>query len=561
MSGGRAAAKAGTRSSGNGVKPEPLPPHDVDAEEAVIASLLVDPEAMYKVSPIITPVDFFREKNAWAFEACLALSERGESVNQITVAHELSQRRRLEEVGGVAYLSRLVTDLPTSIGVEHYAAIVQETAARRRCVSLAQALARAAYSGDDVDIVLDRLEETRENAPAVAAVEIGATPEPEPLEDLIEGLQKVGSLAGFYGTEGVAKTILAIYRDVCLAAGLPFLGRPVRRSIVMFTDFELYEDEFARNAWPIARGLGLERPPDGLFYLQADRPLLEMMPAIRAAIRRTGADSLTIDSLSMAGVVDEGSALAARRELVGLGVSVCLIDHQARPQRVEPYAAKAPYGTRFKEAMLASLFQIELAEVQPPGGIDLLLRDKKNRHGPHRPDMGVRISFGAGAVTVEAIDPEASLGLVEKLGGFERTLTALKRLGKAMPKEIAEHTGLSLASVKTFLSRAKRIGLAADSPGQTSRDPHLWRPSTSTPSTRDEKPAARVDPLIGVSTHQRGERAGETSTRSTPESTRAVNADGETCRLCDGDVEMYTPAGVPLCAEHAQERTSKGVNP
>src|SRR3972149_4756976 len=100
---------------------EKLPPHDIEAEEAVIASLLVDAEAIYKVAPKLKAEDFFREKNAWVYEACRALWDRNESLNQITVAHELARRGRLEEVGGASYLSRLVSDLPTSAGVEHYA--------------------------------------------------------------------------------------------------------------------------------------------------------------------------------------------------------------------------------------------------------------------------------------------------------------------------------------------------------------------------------------------------------------------------------------------------------
>ena len=68
---------------------ETLPPHDIDAEEAVIASLLVDSEAIYKVAPRLKSEDFFREKNAWVYDACRALWDRSESLNQITVAHEL----------------------------------------------------------------------------------------------------------------------------------------------------------------------------------------------------------------------------------------------------------------------------------------------------------------------------------------------------------------------------------------------------------------------------------------------------------------------------------------
>src|SRR3972149_4067617 len=138
---------------------EKLPPPDVEAEEAVIASLLVDPEAIYRVAPTLKPDDFFREKNAWAFEACLALWGRNESINQITVSHELARRGRLEEVGGAAYLSRLVTELPTSVGVEHYAGLVQRDSSYRRLISAAGQIAQMAYhAGPDVGDVLARAE-------------------------------------------------------------------------------------------------------------------------------------------------------------------------------------------------------------------------------------------------------------------------------------------------------------------------------------------------------------------------------------------------------------------
>ena len=127
---------------------EKLPPNDVEAEEAVIASLLVDPEAIYKVAPKLNPEDFFREKNAWVYQACKALWDRSESINQITVAHELARRDKLEAVGGVSYLSRLVTELPTSVGVEHYATIIQRDAIYRRLISAASNIAQIAYQGE-----------------------------------------------------------------------------------------------------------------------------------------------------------------------------------------------------------------------------------------------------------------------------------------------------------------------------------------------------------------------------------------------------------------------------
>ena len=138
---------------------EKLPPHDIEAEEAVIASLLVDAEAIYKVAPKLNADDFFREKNAWVYEACLALWDRSESINQITVSHELARRNRLEDVGGASYLSRLVTELPTSVGVEHYAGIVDRDATYRKLISAAGQIAQIAYQGGaDVGDVLARAE-------------------------------------------------------------------------------------------------------------------------------------------------------------------------------------------------------------------------------------------------------------------------------------------------------------------------------------------------------------------------------------------------------------------
>ena len=138
---------------------ERLPPHDIQAEEAVIASLLVDDEAIFKVAPILHAQDFFRETNGWTYDACLALWERNEPLNQVTVAHELARRERLEQIGGLSYLSQLVTNLPTAVGVENYAQIVKRDAIYRQMVSVAGSIAQIAYQGGaDLDGALGKID-------------------------------------------------------------------------------------------------------------------------------------------------------------------------------------------------------------------------------------------------------------------------------------------------------------------------------------------------------------------------------------------------------------------
>ncbi|MPZ49857.1 MAG: replicative DNA helicase [Dehalococcoidia bacterium] len=138
---------------------EQLPPHDIQAEESVVASLLVDDEAIFKVAPVLQPRDFFREINGWTYEACLALWERSETINQVTVAHELDRRGRLEDAGGLTFLSDLVMNLPTPIGVEHYAQIVKRDATYRQMIGVATRIAQVAYEGGpDLDDALSRAE-------------------------------------------------------------------------------------------------------------------------------------------------------------------------------------------------------------------------------------------------------------------------------------------------------------------------------------------------------------------------------------------------------------------
>ncbi|MEZ4504104.1 MAG: replicative DNA helicase [Dehalococcoidia bacterium] len=124
-----------------------LPPHDVGAEEAVLASMLLDDEAYARVLPIVDPEDFFREQNRWCFEAALTVAERGESITIPTVAHELLVAGHLDAVGGEPFLVELASKYYTAVGVEAHARIVARDALYRRMIDAAGQIARIAYDG------------------------------------------------------------------------------------------------------------------------------------------------------------------------------------------------------------------------------------------------------------------------------------------------------------------------------------------------------------------------------------------------------------------------------
>jgi replicative DNA helicase len=137
-----------------------LPPHNVEAEEAVLGSLFVDPDSITETAIFLKPEAFYREKNRWVYEACLALYDRNEAINQITAAQELATQGRLEAIGGAGYLSLLVERLPTSLHVEHYARIVHRLSVMRRLISAAGQIAAIGYEAEaDLDSALNKAED------------------------------------------------------------------------------------------------------------------------------------------------------------------------------------------------------------------------------------------------------------------------------------------------------------------------------------------------------------------------------------------------------------------
>jgi len=139
---------------------EKLPPHDIDAEEAVIGSLLIDGAAIYKITTFLHQPDFYHEQNQWLYGACLSLYQRSEAINQITVAQELDREKKLESCGGAAYLSHLISIVPTPLDIEHYAQIVYRLSVSRHLIDAARQIEAIGYQADpDVGTSLSRAED------------------------------------------------------------------------------------------------------------------------------------------------------------------------------------------------------------------------------------------------------------------------------------------------------------------------------------------------------------------------------------------------------------------
>lgn len=135
-------------------------PQDIEAEEAVNGSLLIDPDAILKVAGNLKAEDFFSETNRWIYQACITLYQRNNAINQVTVAHELLHQNKFEQASGSSYLSHLISVVPTSLHIEYYAQIVSRMAVMRRLISAADHISTIGYNaGADVDISLSKAED------------------------------------------------------------------------------------------------------------------------------------------------------------------------------------------------------------------------------------------------------------------------------------------------------------------------------------------------------------------------------------------------------------------
>ena len=140
---------------------ERLLPHNLEAEEAVIGSLLIDGECFSRVAPVLQPGDFYRERNQLCFAAAQALFQRDQAIDQLTLAGELQRTEKLDAVGGMAYLSHLVSITPTSAHSEEYAEIVSRTSTMRKLIDAATQISALGYNDtDDVDATLRQAEDT-----------------------------------------------------------------------------------------------------------------------------------------------------------------------------------------------------------------------------------------------------------------------------------------------------------------------------------------------------------------------------------------------------------------
>ena len=136
-----------------------LPPQSVEAEQCLLGSLLLDNTAIIKIADSVVAKDFYKAIHQEIYQAMVDLFEKSEPVDMVSVKNRLKSKKKLEEIGGNAYLSSLMNSVPTATHVLSYAKIVQQKRILRDLINASYDIGAMGYNeSEDVDLILDQAE-------------------------------------------------------------------------------------------------------------------------------------------------------------------------------------------------------------------------------------------------------------------------------------------------------------------------------------------------------------------------------------------------------------------
>lgn len=136
----------------------PIPPHSIEAEQALLGSLLLEPTAWARIASLVGSSDFYRADHRIIFAAIAKLHDKRQAIDAVTVSDYLERRGTLSETGGLAYIGRLASDTPSAANIETYAAAVRERSSLRRLKGIADGIAGSAADAGErtaADLIAD----------------------------------------------------------------------------------------------------------------------------------------------------------------------------------------------------------------------------------------------------------------------------------------------------------------------------------------------------------------------------------------------------------------------
>jgi replicative DNA helicase len=310
-----------------------LPPQNLDAEQSVLGSLLIDRDAIIQVAPILKHEDFYQPSHSVIYQAINDLYTRQEPTDVVTLTDELTRRDKLETVGGVSYLTSLVSVVPTAVHVEYYARIVERTATLRRLIDAGTKVVGIAFrEGIDTQEALDEAEQAVFDV-SQNRVPRGFTPIKDVLDELFDQMSEgggrvMGVPTGFIGLDrvlgGLQKSDLIILAarpsvgKTALALSMSYNAAVLHNKIVGFISLEMSSQQIVQRLLASETGINSHR-------LRMGQINDDEWSAVSRAYGKLSEASVFIDDGGISTVTDVRTK--ARRLQAEYGLDLLVIDY------------------------------------------------------------------------------------------------------------------------------------------------------------------------------------------------------------------------------------------
>jgi len=367
-------------------------PYEPEAERAVLGAILLDPSALLMVIEKVRDEEFYIEAHRLIYATCLALHERGQAVDLLTVTNYLREQGQLERVGGASYLSSMVDALPDVANVTHYGEIVHDKSVKRRLIVAAQKIlttcsmdhgeAREAVESAQRDVYniaedtlagglqhirglaeteLQNIEESRSTGSSLTGIDTGFVR----LNELTSGLQSK-DLVILAGRPSMGKTSLGV--NVCTHAALR-----TEKKVAIFS-LEMSAQQLVRRMLS-AEGRVDQKRLSGGYLAKSDWPKLEM-----AAQALQDANIWVDDSPGI--TVLELSA-KARRLKTEQGLDLVMVDYLQLMSGGSRFSSRNEEVSAISRGLKAIAKDLDV----PLLVLSQLSRQPERRGGDHRPQL------------------------------------------------------------------------------------------------------------------------------------------------------------------------------
>lgn len=293
---------------------ERLPPQNVEAEQAVLGALLIDPTALLRITDKLLPDSFYKQAHKQIYASILHLFNNNEPIDIITVSEHLKKEEKLELIGGRAYVNDLALSVITSANVDYHARIVSEKALLRELITVGSEIATVAYEDIESDKALDNAEQLifnlsqrkkPENLSAIGSVVVDSF-------DMIEKRWKnqdelLGVPSGFYDLDNLTAGFQQ--SDLIIVAARPSMGKTSfclniaqevgirHKKSVAFFSLEMSKEQLVQRMLCSEAEIDAQRVRTG--HMQADD-----WPKLTRAMHEMGDAPIFIDDTPGVSVMD-----------------------------------------------------------------------------------------------------------------------------------------------------------------------------------------------------------------------------------------------------------------